>query len=92
MPSIDRGVATKCSPTHLDFQPKSLGLPGQEIKSARKAISNGKLELWEQSTRNVAFNAHTRKLASKAVLMSQNDDPRDCINWEGAYVSRCNRY
>ena len=76
---VDRVVATKSSPAHLDFQPESLDLPGQEKKSAGKTFSNGKSELWEQSMRKVAFNAHPRKLVSKAVLVSQNDEVGICI-------------
>lgn len=71
---IGRGAATKSSPAYLDFQPNSLNLGGQEIKSAGKAMSNGKPELWEQSRRTVAFDAHTRKRVGMAVLTSQNDD------------------
>jgi hypothetical protein len=66
--------------TYLDFQPNSLSLRGEEIQFAGKAMSNGKSELWEQSGRKVAFNAHTGKLASKAVLTSQNDDLGGCIH------------
>ena len=92
MSLIDREAATKSSPAHLDFLPKSLDLPSQEKKSAGKAMSNGKSELWEQPRRKVVLNAHTCKIASEAVPMSQDDDTRDCINREGAYVSKCARY